>query len=89
MKIGELLCGMTPLAATRLLGQLEGMEMAMRICRNRASDLEGTDGMPSAYVQEALNLAGIIRLVQVQIGSGRQTFGPLTQEEQDEINRIY
>jgi hypothetical protein len=38
MKIGELLCGMTPLAATRLLGQLEGMEMAMRISE-RASGI--------------------------------------------------
>lgn len=85
MKLLDYLEQLPPEARERLLGRIEGMTMAMRICRNRAEDVK--DNLNRSM--EAAALAEIIRMVQVQIGSARQLFGPLTEDELDEIRRIY
>jgi hypothetical protein len=69
-----------------------GMELAMRICRNRQADLAVTH---SDY-PKALNLVknqidiliGSIRIVQVEIGSGRVPLPEFSQDEIDEVERI-
>lgn len=63
-----------------------GMQMAIRVCRNRANDCEVT-GQKAAEM-EAQNLAGLIRIIQVEIGSGRMQRPPFTKEELDELERI-
>jgi len=65
-------------------GLIAGMELAIRICRNRSYDRKrmGRDD------QEALVCEGMIRIVQVEIGAGRQALPEFTIEEQEEINRI-
>jgi len=65
---------------------IEGMELAIRICRNRAEDYGGDLSKPMC--QAAETCAGLIRLVQVEIGSGRQPLPVFTVEETDEIDRI-
>lgn len=65
---------------------LEGMEMAMRICRNRAQDLGGNLDEPGP--QHCETCAGVIRIVQVEIGAGRAPYPAFTKEEIDEIERI-
>lgn len=96
MKIKELLDSLPGLERERLLGRIEGMEIAMRVCRNRAADCHGIrDAANMAQphwtvrADEAYTLASVIRLVQVQIGSGRQQFGELAPDELEEIERIY
>jgi hypothetical protein len=70
-----------------------GMELAMRICKNRQADLAVTH---SDY-PKALNLVknqidtliGCIRIVQVEIGSGRSEVpNNWSQDEIDEVERI-
>lgn len=73
----------------RELGRLEGMSMAMRICRNRAED-EGGVNTPKGMAAEICQAT--IRFVQVQLGSGRQSWqdmGGLTEDELDELWRIW
>lgn len=67
-------------------GIIAGMELAMRICRNRAQDYGGDLAEPKC--QAAETCAGVIRIVQVEIGAGRQPLPEFTIEEQEEMNRI-
>lgn len=63
---------------------IAGMQLSMRLCRNRAEDCKAIgkdDG-------EAQNCAGIIRLCQVEIGSGRMQRPKFTKEELEEMDRI-
>lgn len=69
----------------QLRARLEGMQLAQRICRNRAEDVRDN---PSRMM-EAEICAESIRLVQVGIGNGSMPFGELTADEQDAIGRIY
>ena len=97
MKLRDTLAPLPAGEVDRLLGRIEGMEMAMRICRNRAVDMQ--DMMDDEDVgtriglrfqrDEAETLAAMIRLVQVSIGNGTMPFGDLTAAEQEEIWRIY
>lgn len=89
MKINEYLSSLPPELRERALGRLEGMSLAMRICRNRAEDApEGSIAWLRA--NEATLCAEMIRMVQVQIGSGRQPeIGDLSADELEELWRIY
>ena len=79
-------------------GVIAGMELAMRICRNRASDRmklwtqskrdSRASNINAGGQSEALICADMIRVVQVEIGSWRMKLPEFTLEEQDEINRI-
>lgn len=71
-----------------------GMEFAMRICRNEASNHKGdpfvyghTDSR-AARATEADLCASLIRIVQVEIGSGRSPLPEFTPDEIDEVERI-
>lgn len=98
MTIEEMILSLPPAERARLVYRLEGMEMARRICRNRARDLDphidaaqavGGDMLPPVVRQnEAETCAEVIRTIQVAIGSGRMDFGDLTQEEKEELSRI-
>lgn len=85
MRIAEMMEKLTPLECERFLGRIEGMEMSMRICRNRAEDIKDSLNRST----EAAVCAEIIRMCQVQFGSGKSRFGELTEDELAEINRIY
>lgn len=65
---------------------LAGMQLAIRICRNRAGDCKVTG--QAAGEMEAQNCAGLIRICQVEIGSGRMGRPKFTEEELDEMDRI-
>jgi hypothetical protein len=71
-------------------GVIAGMELAMRICRNRAQDYRSMGSTDSLYgqTQAAETCAGCIRITQVEIGAGRMPLPEFTQLEQEEINRI-
>lgn len=66
---------------------IAGMSLAMRICRNRAQDLGGDLG--NLGPQTAETCAGMIRIVQVEIATGRAGIPGFTYDEIDEIRRIY
>jgi hypothetical protein len=75
----------------RMLGRLEGLSLAMRICRNRAVDLSET-GQPLSPAEASEICASTIRFVQVQIGAGGagwQELIQLTREESMELWRIW
>lgn len=61
-----------------------GMELAMRICRNRALELE--EWPIKQY--EARICSSLIRNAQVEIGAGRMPRPQFTKEELDEIDHI-
>lgn len=63
-----------------------GMELAMRICRNRAKDCKEEGWTIKEY--EAFLCAQLIRNVQVEIGAGRMPRPQFTKEELDEMDRI-
>lgn len=63
-----------------------GMELAMRICRNRAKDCKEEGWTIKEY--EAYLCAQIIRNAQVEIGAGRMARPQFTKEELDEMDRI-
>jgi hypothetical protein len=70
-------------------GIVAGMELAMRICRNRAEDLEQSRTFDrQAAINASQMCALLIRNVQVELGAGRQPLPEFTIEEQDEMNRI-
>jgi hypothetical protein len=98
MKPTDVLNNLSPSQLERALGRLEGMEIAMRIARNRAADLEEMIE-PNAEINdhnramvikkdEAHGIAAMIRIVQVNIGNGSQSFGDLRPEEIEEVRRI-
>jgi hypothetical protein len=98
MRINESMEGMTELERERFLGRLEGMSMAMRICRNRAVDCDEnhreTTDQNAKHIwllrqAEAELAAATIRLIQVQVGSGKMYFGELSVDERAEVYRIY
>ena len=62
---------------------IAGMQLAIRLCRNRAEDCERM-GKPDQR-QEALVCEGLIRIVQVEIGAGRMPRPQLTEEELEEM----
>jgi hypothetical protein len=66
-----------------------GMELALRIVRNRARAFE-EQGIPLSEQphQEAACCDACIRLVQVEIGSGRQSLPEFTSDEIEEVERI-
>lgn len=66
---------------------VSGMELAMRICRNRAQDYGGDLADPKC--QAAETCVGVIRIVQVEIATGRSAIPEFTYDEIDEIRRIY
>lgn len=74
--------------AILMTGFIAGMELAMRICRNRAEDIRAMGKIMTMAGNEADNCAGIIRNVQVEIGSGRMKRPAFTAEESDEMDRI-
>jgi hypothetical protein len=63
---------------------IAGMQLAIRLCRNRSRDCVnmGRGG------EEAQNCAYIIRFVQVEIGAGRMLRPQFTKEELEEMNQI-
>lgn len=68
-----------------------GMELAMRIVRNRGEDIKQMRGreMNETEIMEAATTAAMIRLVQVEIGSGRMPVpNEWTADEIDEVGRI-
>lgn len=79
---------------------VEGMELAMRICRNRCVDCEANSKSVKngnwkigqelwrQRSDEADMCAEVIRIVQVQIGAGQMPMPTFTVAELDEINRI-
>jgi hypothetical protein len=67
---------------------LAGMQMAMRICRNRAKDARELSMTTTNVEMEAETCAGLIRICQVEIGSGRMARPKFTKEELDEMDRI-
>lgn len=85
MKIRDFLDSLPENQRERALGRIEGMQMSMRICRNRAEDNKNDLNRS----MEAAMCAELVRLVQVQIGAGNRPFGDLTPAELDEIWRIY
>lgn len=66
---------------------LAGMQLAMRICKNRAKDWEMLGGTMSPD-QEDLMCAQLIRIMQVEIGAGRMARPEFTKEELEEMDRI-
>lgn len=84
MRFEDHLLSLEPLDAQRLLGQMEGMEMAMRICRARSDNLQKHDPLRS---NEAGLIAELIRIVQVSIGNGTHVLD-LSNDELDDIYRI-
>jgi len=70
---------------------IEGMELSMRICRNRAADYAKLDVTQDHKVwreQEAKNCAAMIRIVQVNIGAERIDIPDFTLDEIEEMERI-
>jgi hypothetical protein len=67
---------------------LAGLQLAMRICRNRAEDIRSQGKMMTMAGNEADNCAGIIRLTQVEIGAGRMARPKFSKEELEEMDRI-
>src|SRR5262245_21996714 len=65
---------------------IAGMQLAMRICRNRIIACKAINKPEQEY--EAMICATEIRLIQVEIGSGRMAIPAFTQEEKDEMRRI-
>lgn len=65
---------------------IAGMQLAMRICRNRARDCKENNWTLKEY--EAHTCAHLIRNVQVEIGAGRMPRPKFTKEELDEMDRI-
>jgi hypothetical protein len=66
-----------------------GMELAMRIVRNRARDLKETVHNGCDCHDDLETVVGMIRIVQVEVGSGRMEMPPMwTEEEIDEVRRI-
>jgi hypothetical protein len=72
------------IATIALCSFVAGMQLAIRICRNRAEDCKrmGKDD------QEALVCEGLIRICQVEIGTGKMPLPRFSEEEQEELNRI-
>lgn len=66
-----------------------GMSLAMRICRNRAEDIRSAGKIMTMAGNEADNCVGVIRIVQVEIATGRSQIPGFTYDEIDEIRRIY
>jgi hypothetical protein len=65
-----------------------GMELSMRLCSNRAEDIRAAGKIMTMAGNEADNCAGIIRICQVEIGSGRMAKPQFTNEELEEMDRI-
>jgi hypothetical protein len=71
-----------------------GMELAMRIAGNRANDRAAVLGVPNydlsdPEIQALATARAMIRLVQVEIGSGRMPVpNEWTPDEIDEVGRI-
>jgi hypothetical protein len=65
---------------------IAGMQLAMRICRNRAKDCKENGWTIKEY--EALLCAQLIRNMQVEIGAGRMPRPKFTKEELEEMDRI-
>jgi hypothetical protein len=65
---------------------LAGMQLSIRLVRNRADDCKRMGKLD--YRQEALVIEGIIRICQVEIGSGRMERPKLTEAELEEMDRI-
>lgn len=65
---------------------IEGMELAMRVCRNRHQDCMIIG--QTIRANEATVCEAIIRLVQVEIGSGRMPLPTFTPSEINEMDRI-
>jgi hypothetical protein len=92
MKLNDFLNSLPPLQRQRMLGRLEGMSMAMRVARNRAEDVGGLDANNSTNQlreNEAQTVAAMIRMLQVAFGNGTMRFDDFSDEEIDEILRIY
>lgn len=62
-----------------------GMEFAMRICRNEADNHKVRNPLRAT---EAELCSAIIRIVQVEIGSGRSPLPEFTDDEIKEVERI-
>jgi hypothetical protein len=67
---------------------LAGMQMAIRVCRDRAKNMPNAGGMWRTRFEEAKLCAELIRICQVELGSGRMERPKFTQEELDEMDRI-
>jgi hypothetical protein len=87
MKITEMLSQFDDFDRQRALGLLEGLQLAQRICNNRAEDNRRMFRQQAE--QEAHVCAEVIRVTQVMIGSGRQVIPELTPQEQEMIWRIF
>ncbi|MDB5795783.1 MAG: hypothetical protein JWR25_2162 [Noviherbaspirillum sp.] len=87
MSIDEYLATLTPVDRTRLLGQIEGMQLAQRIIQNRVIELVGL-GASDEIVAELHGAQTLLRSVQVGLGNGARNFPTLTVPEQAAIDRI-
>ncbi len=67
---------------------LAGMQLSIRICRNRANDIRTAGKIMTMAGNEADNCAGIIRITQVEIGAGRMARPAFSKEELEEMDRI-
>ena len=65
---------------------IAGLQLAMRICRNRAAHCKAEGWTIKEY--EAFYCAKLIRDIQVEIGAGRMKRPKFTKEELDEMDRI-
>lgn len=65
---------------------IAGLQLAMRICRNRAKDGKEMRAMTMVEA-EANRCAELIRICQVELGAGRMERPNFTQEEIDEMDR--
>jgi hypothetical protein len=87
MGIDEHLAKLTPVDRTRLLGQIEGMQLAQRIIQNRVIELVKLNANDD-IVAELHGAQTLLRGVQVELGSGSREFPTLTESEQAAIDRI-
>jgi hypothetical protein len=67
---------------------IAGMQLAIRVCRNRAADIRQAGKIMTMAGNEAETCASLIRIMQVEIGSGRSARPKLTKEELEEMDRI-
>lgn len=83
MRIDQVCANMTALEKERFIGRIEGLEFARRICFNQ----QNSSCHPEAQKKAAV-IREFIRQYMHKVGSGKESFGPLVDEEFIEIWRI-
>ncbi|SNT36004.1 hypothetical protein SAMN06265795_1293 [Noviherbaspirillum humi] len=88
MKIDDYLATLAPSDRSRLLGQLEGLQLAQRLISDQLAELNSASGEDDAAIQQLNNAIAMIRLAQVNLGNGIARFPILDVAEQFAIDRI-